>query len=213
MELTPALETYILAHSDTEELLLEELYQKTHASILNAHMIAGHLLGKLLEMISRMIHPKTILEIGTYTGYSALCLAKGLAPGGTLHTIEINDEIESFAREFISRSGQQDHIILHTGDALKLIPSIPGTFDLVYIDGEKSQYTAYYSLVIDRVPAGGYLLADNALWHGKVIDPASARDVSTHGIMEFNDYVQRDPRVQNLLIPVRDGLMLIRKIR
>jgi len=210
--LTGELEDYILKHIDPEDELLAELYRKTHAGILNPHMLAGHLQGKIIEMISHMIRPRVVLEIGTYTGYSTLCLVKGLKNGGILYTIDINDEIESFTRSFLEKSPQNSMIRYFTGDALKLIPEIKGNFDLVYIDGDKSEYLSYYRAVINRVNPGGYVLADNVLWDGKVVQLKANHDRATKGMMAFNDYVHNDPGVQHVILPVRDGLMLIRKL-
>ena len=207
--MTPELEDYVLGHSDGEDPLLAVINRYTHSEVLNPNMLSGPVLGKLLEMLSAMIKPRNILEIGTYTGYSALCLVRGLLPGGTLHTIEVNDELKEIAGSFFSRSEFSDSIHLHIGNALEVIPDLPGPFDLVFIDGEKEEYTAYYKLVLDKIPVGGYIIADNVLWGGKVV--GNDRDRSTEGIRQFNNTVQEDPTVRNLLLPVRDGIMLIRK--
>jgi len=174
-------------------------------------MLSGHLQGKILEMISRMVNPVRILEIGTYTGYSCLCLAMGLQDGGELITIDRNDELYEVSLTYFKKAGIEDRIRLLTGDALALIPGIPGPFDLVYIDGEKTEYVAYYQVVFDKVRPGGYLLADNVLWGGKILDPESEMDESTKGILAFNEMVTNDPRVMNVLLPVRDGLMIMQK--
>jgi len=159
-----------------------------------------------------MIRPKCILEIGTFTGYSALCLAKGLAIGGKLHTIEIDDELESFAKKYFLKSGMADRIIQHIGDARQIIPTISQQFDLVFIDADKREYCEYYKLVFNHIPVGGFILADNVLWDGKVIDPEAANEEQTRGILEFNDLIQNDSRVKNVILPVRDGIMMIQKI-
>jgi predicted O-methyltransferase YrrM len=159
-----------------------------------------------------MIRPKCILEIGTFTGYSALCLAKGLDEGGVLHTIEIDDELESMARKYFLKSGLGDRIVQYIGDARQIIPSIKKPFDLVFIDADKRQYSDYYSLVFDKVPVGGFILADNILWNGKVVEPEAASEEQTRGILEFNNLVQNDQRVRNVILPVRDGIMLVQKI-
>ncbi len=211
LNLEPNLEQYILNHTDPEGDLLEELNRYTHVNILNPNMLAGHLQGKILEMISRMIQPQRILEIGTYTGYSAICLAKGLQAGGELITIDLNDELSDISTAYIKKAGMGDRIRLLTGDALSLIPGIQGSFDLVYIDGEKSEYIAYYRAVFDKVRPGGYILADNVLWGAKILDPESGMDESTKGILAFNEEVTKDPGVMNVLLPVRDGLMIIWK--
>jgi predicted O-methyltransferase YrrM len=201
---------YITACSSPEDPLLAELYRETHSRVLYPRMISGHLQGKLLEFLSRMIQPEAILEIGTFTGYSALCLAKGLKHGGRLHTIEINDELQPVIDKYILKAGLQEVIILHTGDARNIVPSLSEAFDLVFIDGDKEQYLDYYNIVFEKIRAGGYLIADNVLWSGKVIAPV--KDKETNGIIAFSEYVKTDSRVEQLILPFRDGLMLVRKI-
>ncbi|MBP1669638.1 MAG: O-methyltransferase [Bacteroidetes bacterium] len=202
---------YITSITSPEDPLLAELNRETHSKVLYPRMISGHLQGKLLEFLSRMIQPAAILEIGTYTGYSALCLAKGLKPGGKLHTIEINDELQPFIETTVRKAGLQETIILHTGDARKIIPSLKEKFDLVFVDGDKEQYLEYYKAVFGKTLTGGYILADNVLWSGKVLAPS--KDKETNGIIEFNEFVKNDDRVDKMIIPFRDGLMLIRKIK
>ena len=204
-------EKYIIRNCTPEDPLLAELNRQTWLKILNPKMLSGHYQGKLLEMISRMINPSQILEIGTYTGYSAICMGRGLKEGGQLHTIDVNDEIRDFAFDFVRKSGMQDRIIMHTGDALKIIPDLSGPFDLVFIDGEKSEYKDYYNLVFPKVRKGGFILADNVLWDEKVYRPEYDNDEYTLCIKDFNEMINRDKRVDNLLLPVRDGLMIIRK--
>jgi len=211
LKLDPSLEKYILDHTDPEGEPLEELNRFTHVNILNPNMLSGHLQGKVLEMISRMVRPTRILEIGTYTGYSAICLVKGLQKGGELVTIDLNDELSEISHSYFIQAGVAHLINPLNGDALKLIPEIQGTFDLVFIDGEKTEYVDYYQAVIEKVRPGGYILADNVLWSGKILDPESEMDESTKGILVFNDLVANDPRVFNVLLPVRDGLMIMRK--
>jgi predicted O-methyltransferase YrrM len=206
------LEQYILHHISPEEDYLRELDRETNIKVLRSRMLSGHLQGQLLQMISAMIRPHCILEIGTFTGYSALCLAKGLAEGGLLHTIEIDDELESIARKYFAKSGMGDRIIQHIGDACQIIPSIRQPFDLVFIDADKRDYCEYYRLVFDKVKVGGFILADNILWNGKVVEPESAEEEQTKGILQFNDLVQNDPRVRNVILPVRDGIMLVQKV-
>lgn len=206
------LEQYIISHISPEEDYLRELDRETNLKVMRSRMLSGHLQGQILTMISSMIRPRCILEIGTFTGYSALCLAKGLAPGGRLHTIEIDDELESIAMKYFQKSGMADRIVHHIGDALHIIPSINESFDLVFIDADKRDYCLYYHQVIDKVPAGGFLMADNILWNGKVADPSAATEEQTKGILEFNDLVQNDARVRNVILPVRDGIMLVQKI-
>ena len=206
------LDQYILNHISPEDDFLEELDRETHLKVLRSRMLSGHLQGQILSMISCMIKPRFILEIGTFTGYSAICLAKGLAKGGQLHTIEIDDEMETIAQKYFLKSGMSDRIIQHIGDARQIIPSLKQSFDLVFIDADKREYCDYYKLVFDKMPIGGFILADNILWDGKVVDPDSANEEQTSGILDFNDLVQNDPRVQNVILPVRDGIMLVQKV-
>lgn len=207
------LEQYILNHISPEEDYLRELDRETNIKVLRSRMLSGHLQGQLLQMISAMIRPRCILEIGTFTGYSALCLAKGLADGGKLHTIEIDDELESIAQKYFKKSGMDDRIVQHIGDAQQIIPSIHEKFDLVFIDADKRDYCEYYRLVFDKVPVGGFILADNILWNGKVVEPEAAQEEQTRGILQFNDMVQNDTRVRNVILPVRDGIMLVQKVK
>jgi len=201
---------YIFDHSTPEDPLLEDLYRQTHLKFLNPNMSSGHLLGRTLEMISKMIRPSFVLEIGTFTGYSTICLARGLAPGGRLYTIELNDEITSFSRSYFTKAGLSDKIVQLTGRAQQIVPEINLMFDLVFIDGDKREYIEYFDLVRDRVPAGGFILADNVLWGGKVLQNDST-DAQTRGIIEFNSRIRKEPGFENLILPLRDGLMLIRK--
>jgi caffeoyl-CoA O-methyltransferase len=206
------LEQYILAHTSPEDDYLLELDRETHLKVLRSRMLSGHLQGQLLSMISCMIRPSAILEIGTFTGYSALCLAAGMVEGGQLHTIEIDDELESMAKKYFQKSGKSNHIFQHIGDARQIIPNLAQSFDLVFIDADKREYCEYYRLVFDKIPVGGFILADNVLWDGKVVDQEAANEEQTRGILEFNDMVQRDVRVKNIILPVRDGIMLVQKI-
>ncbi|MEE4197525.1 MAG: O-methyltransferase [Bacteroidales bacterium] len=205
------IEQYILDHSDPEDPLLAELNRETHLKVLRPRMLSGHLQGKILQMISRMIHPGRILEIGTYTGYSAICLARGLNDKGVLHTIEINDELECFIRKYLRKAKLEDRIKLHIGNALEIIPRISETFDLVFIDGDKREYLNYYQTIFNFVKPGGYILADNVLWSGKVIELETPDDDYTRGIFAFNEFIKKDPRVEKVILPLRDGLTLIRK--
>lgn len=206
------LEQYILKHISPEEPYLLELDRETHLKVLRSRMLSGHLQGTILTMISRMIRPQRVLEIGTFTGYSAICLAQGLAKGGQLHTIEIDDELESIAKKYFQKSGMAEQIFQHIGDARTIIPSLNQQFDLVFIDADKREYCDYYNQVFEYLPIGGFLLADNILWNGKVVDADAASDEQTKGILEFNDLVQNDPRVRNVILPVRDGIMMVEKI-
>lgn len=202
---------YALRHTSAEDPILKELYRDTQINVPYPHMISGHLQGKLIEMIAHMIKPERILEIGTFTGYSAICLARGLAATGILHTIELNDELAELAQRYFAKAGLQNRIILHTGDAMEIIPRLKELFELVFIDGSKAQYPQYYKLVFPVVKEGGYILADNVLWDGKVLQEGGRKSKETRGISEFNQLVMSDERVEKILLPVRDGLMLIRK--
>jgi caffeoyl-CoA O-methyltransferase len=209
--MTGKIEKYITAHSEPESSLLAELSRETQHKVLLSRMLSGHIQGKVLEMISKMIKPHHILEIGTYTGYSAICLAQGLTENGKIHTIEINDELEAFIRKYIKKAGLDNQIELHIGNATQIIPTFNILFDLVFIDGDKRQYIDYYKLAIEKTVKGGFILADNVLWSGKVVLPLNPNDDYTAGILEFNHFVQNDPRVENVILPVRDGIMIMRK--
>ncbi len=204
-------EKYILDISTPEDSVLEELYRKTYTSVLNPHMVSGHIQGKFLEMITRMIKPHLVLEIGTYTGYSAISIARGLPDNGKIHSIDINDELADISREYVRKAKLQESIILHTGNALEIMSSLGLTFDLVFIDGDKRQYTEYYEKSVEILNREGYIIADNVLWDGKVIDH-SRSDPMTDGIRRFNETVRDDPRTEQIIMPARDGLMLIRKL-
>ncbi len=206
------LERYISAHIDAEPDVLHELDRYTHLKVLSARMLSGHLQGTIMKMIVRMINPRLVLEIGTFTGYSALSMAEGLSqPDAHIHTIEIDDELETIIRRFVEKSRHRDRITLHIGDALKIVPTISGQFDLIFIDGNKRQYTQYYEALLPRLRPGGFLLADNTLWDGKVLTEPSTSDAQTANIIAFNDLVAKDDRVEKVILPIRDGLTLIRK--
>lgn len=209
--LSPELEEYLAQHHDPEPELLARLNRETHLKVLQARMLSGPLQGRYLAMLSKMIAPRYILEIGTYTGYSALCLAEGLRKDGSLHTLEINDELESLSRSFFDQSPYADRIKLHIGDALQLIDEISEPWDLVFIDADKPRYLDYYKKLLPNLPSGAVILADNVLWSGKVLEEVQANDESTQALLDFNTFVQEDNRVENLLLPLRDGLMCIRK--
>lgn len=211
MEETADIERYILQHIDAENDYLKRLYRETHVKILNPHMVSGHLQGRLLKMLVRMIRPKQILEIGTYTGYSALCMAEGLDEGASLHTFEINDELEDFTRPWIEDSPYGKRIVLHFGDALTLLPEMEMLFDLIFIDADKSRYSDYYEMALDKLSPHGFIIADNTLWDGHVTDRQYDRDAQTKGIRRFNDRVASDDRVEKVILPLRDGLTLIYK--
>ena len=209
--MTGAIEQYILDHIGEETPLLKELYLETHRRVMNPNMLSGHIQCRLLEMLVRMINPATVLEIGTYTGYSAICIASAISKNSILHTIERNDELNEISSDFISRSGLSGKIVQHTGDARDIIAGIDSSFDLVFIDGDKREYTEYYEIVFDKINHGGYIIADNVLWDGKVADEMED-DPMTEGIRRFNRRINTDPRVENSIIPIRDGIMLIRKL-
>lgn len=205
-----ALDQYLLKHSQEEDPILQELARHTYLKEVHPRMLSGHILGSFLTMFSRMLSPQRILEIGTYTGYSAICLARGLRPGGTLTTIEVNDELRTTSQLFFQKAELHTQIELINGDALEILPSLEESFDLVFIDANKDDYPDYYKLVIDKVNAGGYILVDNVLWGGKVLD-TSFEDQTTRTIDLFNKMIATDQRVENLLLPIRDGIMLIKK--
>ncbi|MFZ0471567.1 MAG: O-methyltransferase [Bacteroidales bacterium] len=205
------LDKYIKEHSTPEDKVLEELYRQTHLYVVNPNMASGHIQGKFLEMLSFMIHPSRILEIGTYTGYSAICLARGLKSGGQLHTIEINDELNEMSTHYFALAGLADRVTLHTGRAQDVIPEMKYIFDLVFIDGDKREYCEYYDLVFEKVRKGGFIIADNVLWGGKVEGGEALKDPQTKGVVMFNEMVRSDPRVEKIVLPLRDGLMIIRK--
>lgn len=205
------LERYILNHTSPQDPILAELERSTWLKTVHPQMITGHLQGMILEMISHMIRPERILEIGTFTGYSTICLAKGLADNGNLITIERDDEITDFAHGFIKKSGLGDQISLLIGDAREIIPTLEDTFDLVYMDADKDEYLEYYKLVFPKLNSGGFIMADNALWGGKVLEVPESGDHFTKGVIAFNRTISEDPLVEQVILPVRDGIMLIRK--
>jgi caffeoyl-CoA O-methyltransferase len=208
----PRLEEYIENHTTAEPAVLYELRRQTFLHTPYPRMLSGPVQGRFLEMISRMIRPEQILEIGTFTGYSAICLAMGLAEGGKLETIEAEGSYAEIAREYFRKAGAEDKILLHEGDALEIIPQLKGTFDLVFIDAAKEHYVDYYQLVFDKVRKGGFILADNTLWDGRVLEGEKAGDPETRGIIEFNQMIHEDERVENVLLSLRDGVTVIRKL-
>ncbi len=213
MNLSKELEQYILEYSDNESELLKELSRETEHKILLSRMLSGHIQGRVLSMISKMIKPDYILELGTYTGYSAICLAEGLTENGKLHTIEINDELETFTRHFFKKAQLEEKIILHIGNAIEIIKSLPDNIDLSFIDADKRQYPQYYDLIINKTRLGGFILADNVLWNGKVLKTPAQNDQYTAGIIEFNKMVKNDNRVEKIILPIRDGITLMRKVK
>lgn len=206
------IEEYAEEHSTPEDKVLFELNRKTHLKVLRPKMLSGHLQGKFLQMISEMLQPQHILEVGTYTGYSTICLARGLKKGGKVTTIEKNPELESMIRKYVSEAGLEGKVDLRIGDGTKVIDSLSQTFDLAFIDADKENYLTYYSLIKEKIRKGGYIIVDNVLWYGKVVDEASVDDKDTMAIKAFNDFVQEDSDVENLMLPFRDGLTLIRKL-
>jgi len=205
------IEKYIDEHSSPEDPLLAELYRETHIRFVNPNMVAGHIQGKFLEFISRMINPDMILEVGTFTGYSAICLAKGLSPGGKLYTIEINDELKEFSNSYFIRAGLEDKIVPLSGRARDILPSLEVNFDLAYIDGDKREYIEYYNIIIRKMKPGSYIIADNVLWGEKVLDK-NTQDPQTKGIIEFNEMIRKQKNIEKIILPIRDGLMIIRKV-
>jgi predicted O-methyltransferase YrrM len=205
------MDNYILEHIDAEPAQLAALNRKANIRLINPRMIAGHLQGRILKMAVRMCRPQRILEIGTFTGYATLCLAEGLPEGGEIHTIETDDELEEFILKEFNASPLKNKIHLHIGDALKIIPSIEGSFDLVFIDGDKREYCAYYEAVFDKVKQGGIIIADNTLWGGKVLTAPHSSDRHSREIIRFNNMIAADRRVEKVILPVRDGLSIIYK--
>ena len=206
-----ALERYVHDLSSPEEELLHELDRQTHLRVVQPRMLSGHIQGKLLELLVRMLRPRNILEIGTFTGYSALCMAAGLEEDGVLDTVEVDDELEEFAASFFRRSPHGQKIRQHIGSALDIVPTLGYTFDLVFIDGDKRTYIESYEMALSVLRPGGFILADNTLWDGHVLEVPKSSDRQTAGIENFNDFVMNDSRVEKVLLPLRDGLTLIRK--
>ena len=211
MEFLPAkIEKYSVENTSRESDLLSELNRETWAKVMTPRMLSGHLQGRILSMISNLLKPKTIIEIGTYTGYSALCLAEGLSENGTLHTIDINEEYTSYAHKYFQKSDYKDKITQHIGNAIDVIPSISEKIQLVFIDADKENYSNYYNLIFDKLEINGYIIADNVLWSGKVVE--DKMDEETKALDEYNKMIHNDNRVENILLPLRDGLMICKKI-
>ena len=205
------LEEYISAHIGPEGKLLRDIYRETNLKLLNPRMASGHIQGRLLKMLVTMIKPSLILEVGTFTGYATLCMAEGLPDGGVIHTVEIDDELEDFIRKGFEKSPYSKRISLHIGDALKLVPKLGLKFDMIFLDGEKREYPDYYTVLLDYLKPGGYMIADNTLWDGHVADLNYDTDPQTQAVKRFNDMVAADDRVEVAMIPIRDGLSIIRK--
>ncbi|MBO9612396.1 MAG: O-methyltransferase [Dyadobacter sp.] len=210
--LVEEIEEYSAAHTEEENALLKSLNRETHANVLSPRMLSGHMQGRFLSMISRMIRPDRILEIGTYTGYSGICLCEGLNPGGKLITIDVNEELESFTRKYFDQTPFKDQIDYRVGNALDIIPTLTDTFDIVFIDADKINYSSYFNLCLDKTRTGGFLIADNVLWSGKVVQQLKKIDKDTQALLDFNRMVHEDPRVSNMLLPIRDGLMILQKL-
>lgn len=209
--LPEGIEEYALRNSDAEREVLQRLNRETHLKMTLPQMLSGHMQGLMLEMFSKMIRPKYVLEIGTFTGYSAICMAQGLQEGGMLHTIDINEEFRSIIEKYIREAGLESKIRLHIGPAVNILPTIKEEFDLVFIDADKENYSIYYDLVFPRVKQGGYIIADNVLWSGKVLNSAMKMDKETLSLYEYSRKVHSDSRVEKVLLPLRDGLLIARK--
>jgi predicted O-methyltransferase YrrM len=205
------LDHYIVSHSESEPELLQELTRETYQKVLQPIMLSGPYQGRVLSMLSKLVRPKTILEIGTFTGYSTLCLAEGLSPDGSIDTIDINEELTDFQRKYFNKSGHGSRIHQHTGNAIDIIPQLHKRYDLIFIDADKPNYPNYFELTIDKLNSGGILLSDNVLWHGKVTQPLEAKDASTKAVLDYNTLLKNDKRVESVILPVRDGLTISRK--
>ncbi|MBO6026845.1 MAG: O-methyltransferase [Bacteroidales bacterium] len=210
-DLTYAIEEYLERHTTPMDEVLLSLYRETHLHAMNPRMVAGPVQGRFLQFLCQLMRPSKVLEIGTFTGFSTICMARGMADGGLLTTIEANEEYEAVIRKYLDKAGIADRVRLIIGDAKSVIPALEDGFDLVFIDADKLNYPVYYDLVIDKLNPGGIILADNVLWEGKVLN-VNAKERDTQAIQAFNEKVQNDPRVENVLLPLRDGLMMIRKL-
>ncbi|WP_172919017.1 O-methyltransferase [Capnocytophaga canis] len=206
------IEEYASEHTENEPLLLQELTRRTHLQVLQPRMISGHFQGRVLSLLSKLISPSAILEIGTYTGYATLCLAEGLQKNGVLHTIDIKEELQELQREFFDRSGKGKQIIQHLGKAKDIIPTLETKFDLVFIDADKQNYAIYFDLIINKMNSGGIIVSDNVLWSGKVVQNVKSNDKQTLALLEYNKKIKEDPRVETVLFPIRDGLTISRVI-
>ncbi|WP_417290269.1 O-methyltransferase [Corallibacter sp.] len=210
--LSDELDNYVVAHSENEPELLQQLTRETYQKILQPRMLSGHYQGRVLSIISKLINPKNILEIGTYTGYSALCLAEGMQRDGELHTIDINEELVDFQRSYFDKSDYGHQIHQHLGSALDIIPELDKTFDLVFIDADKPNYVNYFHVIIDKLNTGGVILSDNVLWSGKILDKVKKDDTSTQTLLDYNKLLKEDTRIETVLLPIRDGLTISRKV-
>jgi caffeoyl-CoA O-methyltransferase len=208
--LSEDLEEYVALHSQKEPELLAQLNKETYQKILLPRMLSGHFQGRVLSMLSKLIRPTTILEIGTYTGYATLCLCEGMQENGIVHTIDIKEELVDFQRKYFDKSPWGNQIVQHLGEAMDIIPKLETTFDLVFIDADKENYLNYYELIVPKMSKGGIILSDNVLWSGKVVEPLKEGDVSTQVLLEYNKRLNEDPRVETVLLPIRDGLTVSR---
>lgn len=206
------LDDYVVKHSESEPELLQQLTRETYQKVLQPIMLSGPYQGRVLSIISKLAKPKNILEIGTFTGYSTICLAEGLDSKGSLHTIDINEELHDFQRKYFDKSSYGSQIIQHTGNALEIIPQLDTTFDLIFIDADKPNYSNYFQLIIAKLNAGGIILSDNVLWHGKVIEELDPKDISTKAVLDYNTLLKNDKRIETVLLPIRDGLTISRKL-
>lgn len=210
--LTEKLDDYIVNHSEAEPELLQQLTRETYQKVLQPIMLSGPYQGRILSMLSKLVNPKSVLELGTFTGYSTLCLAEGLHPSGEIQTIDVNEELTDMQRSYFDKSGYGTQIVQHTGNALEIIPQLDKTFDLVFIDADKPNYVNYFHLIIDKLNPGGIILSDNVLWHGKVVEPLDQKDHSTKAVLEYNTLLKEDSRIETVLLPIRDGLTISRKL-
>lgn len=206
------IDRYVVAHSQEEPKLLQELTRETYQKVLQPIMLSGPYQGRVLSMISKLINPKCILELGTFTGYSTLCLAEGVKENGVIHTIDINEELEPIQSKYFEKSEYRKQIVQHVGNAIDIIPTLDSTFDLVFIDADKPNYVNYFHLIIDKLNPGGVILSDNVLWHGKVTEPLKDKDHSTKSVLNYNILLKEDKRVESVLLPIRDGLTISRKV-
>lgn len=206
------IDQYVGDHSSEENEVLAELNRETYAKVLIPRMLSGHLQGRVLSMLSNMIQPKRILEIGTYTGYSAICLAEGLTTDGLVHTIDVNEELQSMIEKYLAKAGLKEKVNLHIGNALEIIPKLDEDWDLVFIDADKENYMNYYKMLVPKLKKGAYIIADNVLWSGKVLEDYTELDEETKALVDYSKMIQEDERVENVLFPIRDGLMIARKL-
>ena len=210
--LPSAIDRYSTVFTDKEHPVLYELYRETHLKQTMPQMVSGHMQGSILQLFVHMAQPKRILEVGTFTGYSAIAMALAMQEGGEIHTIEYDDKYKEIIEQYAQKAGVQDKINLHFGSGLKVIPHLEGAFDMVFIDADKINYSAYYDLIFDQVPVGGYLIADNVLWSGKVTEDEHQFDKDTRALHAYNEKIARDPRVKHILLPLRDGFMVAQKV-